>query len=161
MRHEIKNDIDAKRVGPFLRELAEEIRVLALALPAVAIVHVVRGDDHDAALLVEYRADMHVSALLVTALMPRVHLPGDTTVPLALFSRRVVGSLQAVLWTFEIEHTMKNRVVHRQFDELLFRQDALDFMSKDLPLPFAPKVVRHEHAAIEQILSQDGNLFIS
>src|SRR5206468_7510069 len=147
-RHQVKNDVDAERVGSLLRELAKEILLLTLTLPAVPIVHVVCRDDHDAALLNEDRADMHVFALLVTAILARVNLPGDTTVVFALFSSPVVGSLQAVLRAFQVEHTMKNRVLHRQLDKLAFGQNAFDFVMKDFPLPLTPKVVRHEHPAI-------------
>src|SRR5882724_222056 len=156
MGHDVKNDVDAERVGPLLRELLKEIRILALALPAVAIVHVVCRNDHDAAFVIGERADMHVFALLVTAILARVNLPGNTTVVLALFPGPVVGSLQAVFGAFQVEHTMENRVLHRQLDKLAFGQNALDFVMKNFPLPLAPKVVRHEHPAIQQIPFQNG-----
>src|SRR5688572_17568524 len=87
--HDVKNDVDAERVGPLLRELAKEILILALALPTVAIVHIVCRDDHDAAFVIGERADVHVSALLVTPILARVNLPSDATVVLAEFSRPI------------------------------------------------------------------------
>src|SRR5439155_13611843 len=52
VRHQVKNDVDAERIGAFLRELVKEIIILAFALPAVAVVAIVRGDHHDSCLVV-------------------------------------------------------------------------------------------------------------
>ncbi len=57
---DVKNDVDAQRIGALFGKNLEIIVVLAFALPAVAVVGVVRGDDHDAALVVEPGADVHV-----------------------------------------------------------------------------------------------------
>src|SRR5437773_3288154 len=57
--HGVKDNVDAERVGNFLRELLKVIVVVAFPFPAVAIVGVVRGDHHHAALVVEDRAVMH------------------------------------------------------------------------------------------------------
>src|SRR5690349_18337125 len=58
VRHRVEDDVDAERVGFFLRELAEEILELALALPAVAVVGVVADDDAEPAFVVVDAADV-------------------------------------------------------------------------------------------------------
>ena len=95
MCHQVKDDVDAERVGPLLRELAKEILVLALALPAVAIVHVVCRDDHDAALFIEDRADMHVFALLVTAILAGVAM---VLIVLCLSNRKTTLLVHSFSW---------------------------------------------------------------
>src|SRR5439155_4500385 len=53
VRHQVKNDVNSERIGPFLRKLVEEVILLAFALPAVAIVAVVNRDDHNPAFVVQ------------------------------------------------------------------------------------------------------------
>src|SRR6185503_21362113 len=46
MRHGVKDNVDAERVGNFLRKMLEVVMIVALPFPTVAIVSVVRGDHH-------------------------------------------------------------------------------------------------------------------
>src|SRR5690349_6523314 len=52
VRQRIENYIYPERIRDFLGEVFEIIFVFAFALPTVAVVGVVRGDDHHAALVV-------------------------------------------------------------------------------------------------------------
>src|SRR5438309_8996103 len=91
IRHHVKNNVDAQRIGPLFRELTEKIFVLAFALPTIAVVCVVRGDHHDPALIVQDGPHVHLGALFAIMVFPGY--PGV----LAVFSRSVVGGLQFVL----------------------------------------------------------------
>src|SRR6185437_6966255 len=53
MGHEIENNIDAERITALFRELMEKPVVLALAFPGIAVVGIVRGNHHDASLVVQ------------------------------------------------------------------------------------------------------------
>ena len=96
MRHEVKNDVDSQWIGPFLGKLAKEVIILAFTLPAVPIVGVVRRDDHDAALVIEDRADVHLRAIFPTAFPARVTFPSYAIV-LAVAAPPYVRRLQLVL----------------------------------------------------------------
>ena len=126
----------------------EEPVVFAFALPAVAIVAIVRGDDHEPALLVEEAADVHLGAFLDAAIALRMSLPGDAIIPAALALARV-RRLQFVERPLEVEDRVENGMVHRQVHPFTLREDALELRGHAFPLPFAPEIIEHEKAAVE------------
>src|SRR6266568_5439208 len=101
VRHRVKDDVDGERVGNFLREMLEVVVVVALPFPAVAIVGVVRGDHHHAALVVEDRAVMHHRRVRT--------FPGSVLgVEFALRSQKDVGHLALGL---DVKHALVERMV--------------------------------------------------
>src|ERR1019366_6392779 len=70
VRHQVKDDVDAKWVGNLFGKRVEIVAILALALPPVTHVAVVDHDDHDSLLVVEPGAEMHVVRALA-AINPR------------------------------------------------------------------------------------------
>src|SRR5262245_17628960 len=76
MRHRVSDDVDAEREGAFLGEGGEEGAVAhGFPFPAVAIVAIVRGDDHDAAFVVQDGAHVHFLGARAAA-----RFPGDAKV---------------------------------------------------------------------------------
>src|SRR5439155_8566827 len=112
-------------------------------LPAVAVVTVVCRDDHDPALLIQNRPDVHLGAVFPTAILARVTFPSDAIGP-ARAALSYIRRLQFVLGNLEIKDAVKNEMLHREFNELAVGQHPLDLLMNTLPLPFSPKVVRHE-----------------
>src|SRR5258708_276517 len=53
MSHDVKNDVDAERIRNLLGKILEIIVIFALAFPAVAVVRVMGGENHDAAFVVK------------------------------------------------------------------------------------------------------------
>src|SRR5229473_1699195 len=150
MRHQVKNNIDAERIAALLGKLVKESVLLALAFPGVAVVTVVRRDDHDAALVIENGADVHFPAFLAVMIFP-----GDTVAPAvwvqAADALAVIRRLQLVeRRRFDVKNTKKNRMVQGQVLELAFGKDALDFVLEVVPLFPAPEIIGHEDAAVEQ-----------
>src|SRR5437588_10899322 len=111
MGHQIKNDIDPKRESPLLGKFMKKIVEFPFALPAVAVVRVVGGNNHDVAPLIENRAHMDFGASLAVMI-----LPGDTRL-FAVLSRPEVRSLQLVFRDIEVKNTMEDRVLHWQLDK--------------------------------------------
>ena len=81
--------------------------VLAFAFPAVAVVRVVRGENHDAALVIEDHAMMRLVRI--------GPLPGDV----AALPNRDAGNL---VLGFDVEHTMIQRMLERQIDPFAVRK---------------------------------------
>src|SRR6266516_4431942 len=59
MRHQVKDDVDAKGISHSLGELVEVIFVLTLPFPTIADVAVVDGENHNPLAVVEQRPDVH------------------------------------------------------------------------------------------------------
>src|SRR5215467_4007532 len=99
MCHEVKQNIDSERVGSLLREFMEEAIVFAFALPAVAVIAVVGGNDHDPTLIVVNDPDMHVFCA-IRHIIIMVVLPSDAEASApgveAVLGLPDVGSLQFV-----------------------------------------------------------------
>ena len=55
---------------------------------------------------------------------------------------------------------MIDRMLERQFDPLAVRENFSDFLGHALPFTFAPKIVHHQEAAVQQIFSQRGHLVV-
>ena len=72
MSHGVEDYINAERISDFFRKIVEIVVTLALALPAIAIVGIVTGDDHHSALVIEDRP--------VVNLLCVPSLPGDSGV---------------------------------------------------------------------------------
>ena len=138
----------------------KEVIFLAFTLPPIPVIGVVRRNDHDMALLIEDRANVHLRAIFPAALLSRVTFPSHAII-FAFAALPCVRRLQFVLWNPQIKDAMKNGMIHRQFHKLVFGQHALDFAMKTLPLPLSPKIVCHENSAVEQVFSQNGNLLIT
>src|ERR1039457_7648042 len=110
MSHQVKNNVDAEGIAALLGKFVEEPIVFALALPTVAVVTIVGGDDHDAALVVEDGADVHLTAILLVAILVGVKiLPGKIRgmPPGGHVDGRC---LQFVFGTFDVEHAMEDRM---------------------------------------------------
>src|ERR1039458_8900481 len=109
MCHQIKNDVDAERIATLFGKIMEEPVVFALAFPGIAVVAIVRGDDHDMSLVVEDGADVHFAAiLLVAVLVTMICFPSEvrgTTTGGDRHGRR----LQFIFGNLDVEHAMKNR----------------------------------------------------
>jgi hypothetical protein len=60
----------------------------------------------------------------------------------------------------EVEDAMENRVFKRKFARLSIREDSFQVLVEVPPLSFTPKVVHHEKASPQKVLSQGHNLFI-
>src|SRR5205823_1386516 len=159
VRHQVKNDVNSQRIGPFLRKFVKEVIVLAFALPAVAVVAVVNRDDHHPALFIQNRPDMHLGAFFPTALFATVTFPSDPVISAATALPHV-WCLQFVLGNAQIKYAVKDGMVHRQFHELAFGQHPLDFTMKTLPLPLPPKIISHKNPAVEKVFSQDRHFFV-
>src|SRR3569833_310180 len=99
MSHDVKNDVDAERIRNLLGKSREIFVVLAFAFPAVAVVRVVRGKNHDAPLVVKDHAVMR--------LMRIRFLPGHTAARPHTHARHL--SLG-----FNVEHTMIQRMIERR-----------------------------------------------
>src|SRR5437868_7107419 len=119
MCHEVEEYIDPERIGALFGELVEEVSVLAFALPTIPIVRIVSGDDHDVPLVIEDGAHMHLLALLAVMVLPR-HAG-----VLAALAEHEVGRLKSVLIRPQVEHTMKNRVIHSDFSKGLIGEHPL------------------------------------
>ena len=55
---------------------------------------------------------------------------------------------------------MEQRMVDRQINKFALRQDPFYLPMETLPLHRPPKVVCHQHAAVEQILAQDRHFLV-
>src|SRR4051812_18163483 len=65
MGHDVKNHIDAERIGDLFREMFKIVMVVSLPFPAVAVVGVMRGKNHQSAFVVKNGAMMrYASAFL-------------------------------------------------------------------------------------------------
>src|SRR6266568_7715084 len=106
VRHQVKNDVNSEWIGPLLGKLVKEVILLALTFPAIPIIGVVRRDDHDAALVIEDRADVHLRAIFPTAIPARVTFPGHAII-LAVAALPYVGRLQFVFWNPQIKDAVE------------------------------------------------------
>src|SRR5438477_5599806 len=154
VRHQVKNDVNAEGIGALLRKFMEKAIILAFTLPAIAVVAVVRRDDHDPALVVENGPDVHLPALLAVMVFPS-DTKCSTVWVQAPYPLTYIRGLQLALGHFDVEHAVEELVGHTQFDELAFGQNPFDLTMKIGPLPLSPEIVGHEHAAVEQILPKD------
>ena len=59
MRHQVKEDVDAKGIGHFFGEFVEVNFVLALPFPTIADVAVVDRQDQEPLFVVEQGSDVH------------------------------------------------------------------------------------------------------
>src|SRR4051812_2055350 len=84
VRHGVKDDVDAERVSAFFGEFAEEIGVFLLAFPAIAVVGIMAGDNHDVPFVIEDRADVDLPAFFAL-----VCFPGDPGVLAALAKEKI------------------------------------------------------------------------
>ena len=50
---------------------------------------------------------------------------------------------------FEIEDTMKDRMLNRQVHDLAVRENPLDFIEYIFPFALSPEIVEHDEAAVE------------
>src|SRR4029077_14831375 len=60
----------------------------------------------------------------------------------------------------QIEYAMEERMLHVQNNKLALGQDALNLLFEVVPLPFAPEIIGHQHAAVEQIFPEDRHFLI-
>jgi hypothetical protein len=66
MRHQIKDDVDAKGIGHLLGESVEVFFVLTLSFPTIADVAVVDGENHHLLVVVEQRPNVHFLGAFAT-----------------------------------------------------------------------------------------------
>ena len=66
MRHQVKDDVDAKGIGHLLGEVVEVEFVLTLSFPTIADVAVVDGKDHHPLVVVEQGPDVHFLGAFAT-----------------------------------------------------------------------------------------------
>src|ERR1051326_363358 len=141
MGHRVKDNVDCERVGDFFREMLEVIVIVAFPLPAVAIVGIVRGNHHHAALVVEDGAMVHHGGVRA--------FPGAMLgIEFALRSEINVGHLALGL---DAENALVERVVQGQLDEIPVRENFLHLLRHPRPFPFAPEIVQHQTAAVQPI----------
>src|ERR1051325_7215854 len=159
MRHRIKNDVDAQREGTLLGEGMKEIVVLAFAFPAVAVIAIVRGDDHDAAFGVQDGAYVHFFRPGIAARLPRDAILAAAWLQ-AADALQDIRRLKLLLRHLNVENHVKDRMVHGQFHKIALRlgKDPLHLVVKVFPLQITPKIVRHEKTAIQQVIAK--NLYL-
>src|SRR6266540_3466547 len=66
MRHQVKDDVDAKGIGHLLGVLVEVKFVLTLSFPTIADVAVVDGNNHHPLVIVEQGPDVHFLGAFAT-----------------------------------------------------------------------------------------------
>src|SRR5688572_4181630 len=69
MSHRVEDHVDPQRIRDFFGEHFEEILILTFALPAIAIVGIVRGKHHQPPLVVRDHAMMHRPCVAVVMLL--------------------------------------------------------------------------------------------
>src|SRR5437867_11062771 len=63
VRHEVENDVDAERIGAFLREFSKEVFIFTFPFPAITVVGVVGRNDHNSAFGVQDCLIAHLGSL--------------------------------------------------------------------------------------------------
>jgi hypothetical protein len=66
MRHQVKDDVDAKGIGHLLGEFVEVEFVLTLPFPTIADIAVVDGKNHDPLVVVEQSPDVRFLGAFAT-----------------------------------------------------------------------------------------------
>src|SRR6266436_1775929 len=122
----------------------EKTVILAFAFPAVAVVTIVRGDDHDSALVIVNGANVHVLCSLRKVVIMIV-FPGDAK-PAAVWIEAIdalpaVRRLQLVHGDLNIEHAMEDLIGHLQINEITVRERTFDITSEVVPLFLSPEIV--------------------
>src|SRR5438552_6510808 len=129
----------------------EEAVVFAFALPAIAIVAVVRRDHHDVFFVIENGANVHVSRrpalAVVIVVIIMIIFPSDVVIAAvwveAAYPLVYIRGLQSILGGFDIENAVKESVSHIQLLEIAFGQDPFDGLGKIISLFLPPEIVRH------------------
>src|SRR5438046_9077106 len=129
MRHGVKNNVDRERVGDFLGEMLEVIVIVAFPFPAVAVVGVVRGNHHDAPLVVENGAVVHFGCVRT--------FPGTMLrVELTLGAQVNVGYL---VLGFDVENATVERMIQGQLHEVAVGENLFQLPGHARPLALAPE----------------------
>src|ERR1051325_7186493 len=156
--HRVKNYVDAKRERNVFRETMKVRVVLALTFPAIAIVCIVCGNDHDSAFVIKDRADMNWPAFFTVVILPGnviIRIAPTVTQPHAL-----ARYLQFFLRPLYVEYAMKDRMIHWYVNEFAVGQNALDLFIKMLPLRFAPEIIGHHEPAVAQIFLENRHFLV-
>src|SRR5215218_4303798 len=119
MRHRVENNVNAERVRDFLGEIFEEVDVFAFPLPTIAVVGVVRGDDHHASFVVVDRAMVHGTYVAIVAALP------SHSGILAISALPKIRDLPLGL---DFEDAVVNGMVERQLYETAIRKNLLEHL---------------------------------
>src|SRR5687767_643448 len=130
MCHHVEDDVDGQGIRHALGKRVKIARVLALPLPSVTVVAVVQRENHQPTFVVEDRAMMNL--LTVRPALPS-RRSGSEIAESDVDARDLVLLLD---W----KETVVDRVVEREFDEAVPRQDMLHNRCKMIPLSISPEI---------------------
>lgn len=157
MGHEVEDEVDAEGVGAGFGEEFEVGLVLAFAFPAVAGVGVVDGEGHDALLVVEPGADVHL--LGAGAAPGGGHGFGVVGVVVAEPALEG-GDLEGFHGPAQVEDAVEEGMFHGQFAPGAAGEDVFHMVFAGLPGAVAPEIVEEEDAAVEEVLAESAGFVV-